>query len=310
MEQSKTNYRVSGHESFACRYSWLPKVAYHLRRDDSLLSDESRAMVELGVGKNMVRSVRFWAQSAGIVVNEGRSGRHSLTQFATALLGDRGLDPYLEDIRTLWLMHWKLATNIDAPLLAWDYLINNWHEPEMTPTTVIAALRKETTKQGDNLSVSTITQHFDTFLHTYVPTKSRKGEILEDNLDCPLVELEFIAQRAESKSAGLKGRREPIYAFNRDRKPEISPEVFLYSLNSFWHSRHSHEETLSLREVAHGHGSPGQVFKLPEDDVRARLEELNRDPSGPFSYAESVNLQQARREKLSGEAELLKQIYR
>jgi hypothetical protein len=266
-------------------------------------------MVELGVGKNMVRSIRFWAQSAGIAVTEGRNGRHTLTDFATALLGERGLDPYLEDIRTLWLIHWKLATSKDAPLLAWDYLINNWHDPEIAPSAIIAALKKETIKQGDTLSLSTITRHFETFLHTYVPTRGRKGEIQEDNLDCPLVELEFIIPRGERES-GSNGRREAIYAFNRDWKPEISHELFTYSLSAFWDTRHREEATLSLREVAHGHGSPGQIFKLPEDDVRARLEGLNKDTNVVFSYAESLNLQQVRRHGARRERDLLKRIYR
>lgn len=308
MEYLQTNYRVSGHESFACRYAWLPKVAYHLGRDDRLFGDESRAMVELGVGKNMVRSIRFWAQSAGIAVTEGRTGRHTLTEFAKTLLGERGLDPYLEDIRTLWLIHWKLATNKDAPLLAWDYLINNWHEPEITSSSVISALRKETIKQGDELSLATISGHLETFLHTYVPTRNRKGEILEDNLDCPLVELEFIVQRGERETA--KGKHESVYAFNRDWKPELTSNLFIYTLNAFWDLRHVEEEILPFREVAHGHGSPGQIFKLPEDDVRARLEELNRAANSPFSYSESVNLQQVRRRNACTEVELLKRIYR
>jgi hypothetical protein len=310
MEYTTANYRVSGHESFACRYAWLPKVARHLQRDDKILGDESRAMVELGVGKNMVRSIRFWAQSAGIAIAEGRNGRHTLTDFATALLGERGLDPYLEDIRTLWLIHWKLATHKDAPLLAWDYLINNWHEPEITLSTVLVALKKEAVKQGVKLSQSTITKHVETFLHTYVPTRGRKGAIQEDNLDCPLVELEFIFRRGDRELAGSNGRREAIYAFNRDWKAEISRELFTYSLNAFWDGRHAKEEKLSLREVAHGHGSPGQIFKLPEDDVRARLEGLNRDTNGPFSYAESLNFQQVRRERVFRERDLLKRIYR
>jgi hypothetical protein len=310
MEYVRTNYRVSGHESFACRYAWLPKVAYHLRRDGALLSDEAKAMVELGVGRNMVRSIRFWAQSAGIAVAKGRNGQHTLTDFATALLGERGLDPYLEDIRTLWLIHWKLATSKDAPLLAWDYLINNWQEPEITLSAVIVALKKETIKQCLKLSPSTITQHFETFLHTYVPTRGRKGEIQEDNLDCPLVELEFIIRRGDRELHGSNGRREAIYAFNRDWKPEISHELFIYSLNAFWDGRHGEEERLSLSEVAHGHGSPGQIFKLPEDDVRARLEALNKDANGAFSYAESLNFQQVRRHKAHLERDLLKRIYR
>jgi hypothetical protein len=304
------NYRVSGHESFACRYAWLPKVAHHLQRDDTILADDSKAMVELGVGKNMVQSIRFWAQSADIASAAGKSRKHVLTRFALALLGERGLDPYLEDIRTLWLIHWKLATNVDAPLLAWDYLLNHWQEPEITQSAVVAALEKESAKQGSKLSLTTIAQHFEVFLHTYVPTRGRKGTIQEDNLDCPLVELELITRQGEREPDGSQGRREAIYAFNRDWKPEISRELFVYSLNDFWQARHKDEATLSLREVAHGHGSPGQIFKLPEEDLRSRLDELNKIRNCPFSYAESLHLQQVRRQRTNNELELLRRIYR
>ncbi|MEK6283373.1 MAG: DUF4007 family protein [Acidobacteriota bacterium] len=310
MEHTTKNYRVSGHESFACRYAWLPKVAHHLQRDHTILTDDSRAMVELGVGKNMVQSIRFWAQSADIVKAPGKTGKHVLTGFAIELLGERGLDPYLEDIRTLWLIHWKLATNVEAPLMAWDYLLNNWQEPEMTQSSVVGALEKEATKRGSKLSSTTITKHFEVFLHTYVPTRGRKGTIQEDNLDCPLVELELITRQGERGADGPNGRRESIYAFNRDWKPEISNELFLYSLNDFWQVRHKDEATLSLREVAHGHGSPGQIFKLPEEDVRSRLEELNNGPNTPFSYAESLHLQQVRRHRAGSGSELLRHIYR
>ena len=46
----------------------------------------------------------------------------------------------------------------------------------------------EAEKQENRFSAVTLEQHFDTFLHTYVPTRGRKGEVQEDNLDCPLVE--------------------------------------------------------------------------------------------------------------------------
>ena len=301
-------YRVSGHESFTCRYTWLPKVVHHLKRDDRLFSNEERAMVKLGVGKNMVRSIRFWAQSTGILATQARDGRYHLTRFATLLLGDRGLDRYLEDTRTLWLVHWKLATNIDAPLLAWDYLLNRWQEPEIAASTVIKVLHRETFKQGDKLSITTLVQHFDTFLHTYVPTRGRKGIIQEDNLDCPLVELEFILKVGEREIDASTNKREAIYAFRREEKPDITPELFIYALNSFWQSRHPSEATLSLREVAHGHGGPGQVFKLPEEDVRTRLEGLNHSQS-PFSYSESISLQRVRRRQDCDEIKLLKAVY-
>jgi hypothetical protein len=41
-----------------------------------------------------------------------------------ALLREDGRDPFLEDIRTLWLIHWKLSTNVQRPLLAWDSIFS------------------------------------------------------------------------------------------------------------------------------------------------------------------------------------------
>lgn len=301
------NYRVSGHESFTCRYTWLPKVVHHLQRDGLLFGNEERAMVQLGVGKNMVRSIRFWAQSADIAITNGKAPGHHLTQFATSLLGDNGLDPYLEDTRTLWLLHWKLSTNVIAPLLAWDYLLNDWQEPEIVTSTVLKALHKETLKQGDKLSLATLAQHFEAFLHTYVPTRGRKGTVQEDNLDCPLVELALIVKVGERDLE--IARRETIYAFRREEKPEITPELFLFCLTSFWRERHTTEHTISFREVAHGHGSPGQIFKLPEDDVRARLDGLDQFTRGGFTYEESSNLQQVRRTDFQDDLKLLKGVY-
>ena len=81
------SYRISGHESFPCRYTWLPKAARALATDPKLFADEDRAMVDLGVGKNMTRSIRFWMQAAGVATPVSRGAGHTLTEFGTTLLG-------------------------------------------------------------------------------------------------------------------------------------------------------------------------------------------------------------------------------
>src|SRR5262245_2132233 len=53
------NYRFSGHETFPCRYTWLPKAVARLQAKPTLFADEDDAMVQLGVGKNMARAIRF-----------------------------------------------------------------------------------------------------------------------------------------------------------------------------------------------------------------------------------------------------------
>lgn len=302
-------YRISGHETFPCRYTWLTKAVRGLRENPKLFSHEADAMVTLGVGKNMVRSIRFWSQVAGMATVVPKGAGHAVTKAGGLLLGERGRDPFLEDIRTLWLIHWNLSTNIENPLLAWDYLLNRWYEPELVPSAVLKMLQKEAQKQQEDLSMVTIEEHFGTFLHTYTPTRGRKGVVQEDNLDCPLVELAFLIKVGERELERSSGKRETIYGFRREEKPEITSELFLYCLNDFWQNRHHVESTLTLREVAHGHGSPGQVFKLPEDDIRTRVDALARQTNGLMKYSETVSQQHIHRSGALDNIELLESIY-
>lgn len=282
--------KFSGHETFPCRYSWLPKAYAALKADRSVFANEDGAMIALGVGKNMVRAIRFWAQAVGIA-EPGEEGTYTITSFGHQVFGEDGFDPFLEDIRTLWLIHWRLSTNVDEPLFAWDYLLNRWQHPEITRQAVLRAFEHEAGRLARRLSKVTLEQHFDTFLHSYVPTRSRKGDIQEDNLDCPLVELELIRKVGERRG-DYAGRREPIYAFSRDPKEEITPELFAYCIDDFWNRRRGAEQTLTFRDLSVAHGSPGQVFKLPESDIRDRLALLESDSHSAFRYRESVAIQQ------------------
>src|SRR4029450_3659562 len=97
--EHQINYRFSGHETFPCRYTWLPKAVQSLAQDPSLFRNEDQAMVRLGVGKNMVRAMRFWTDVAGVSV-DGIDGGSVVSSFGSDLLSESGYDPFLEDART------------------------------------------------------------------------------------------------------------------------------------------------------------------------------------------------------------------
>ncbi|MBC6606949.1 DUF4007 family protein [Hymenobacter sp. BT188] len=285
------HFRFSGHESFPCRYTWLPKAYSKLCQNPYLFSDEDEAMVQLGVGKNMVRAIRFWVQLAGIAQPLPDRKGYSVTPFGHAIFHPTGFDPYLEDVRTLWLIHWKFASPVEEPLFAWYFLLNQWAEPELSRSEVLRAFKAEAARQGRDLSEVTLGQHFDIFLHTYLPARGRKGEVVEDNLDCPLTMLRLLIPAGERLiEASDVRRREPVYAFRRDHKPEISGALLAYCLHDFWRMTRSKEATLSFREVAVVPGSIGQIFKLSEQDLRDRLETLREDSQGMLDYQSSAAL--------------------
>ena len=242
-------------------------------------------MVELGIGKNMVRSLRFWLEVFDVATGAPH-GQFHLTDFAHAVLGPGGFDPYLEDVQTLWLLHWKIATYSDNPVFAWRYLFNDWPHGEFTRTEALTAFDRESQKMGLRHSPVTLGQHFDVFLYSYV-SSSRSGSA-EDSLDGPLVELRLIEPIGERRD-GSDGRREPVYGFRRDAKPEISRAVFEYCVNDYWHQWAPSEATLTFRDIAAAVCSVGRVFLLPEDDVRSRLD-LYVTPGLdlPFAYTPSA----------------------
>lgn len=301
------SYRFSGHETFPCRYAWLPKAVSHLGENPRLFSDEDDAMVHLGVGKNMVRAIRFWADASGVAAS-GEAGME-VTDLGRSVFGPDGHDPFLEDIRTLWLVHWMLSSAVEEPLFAWHYLLNYWHRTDFTRSEALQTFDREAQRLGKRLSPVTLDHHYTTFLHTYLPTRGAKGEILEDNLDCPLTELGFIMKVGDRTTAD-SGRREPIFAFRIEDKPEVSPQLFAYCLDDYWRKRRATETTLAFRDVAVGESSPGQVFKLPEASVRDRLETIERDSDGVFSYQESSAIPQVVRRRTLSPTAMLARIYK
>jgi len=276
--------RFSGHETFACRYAWLPKAVRALKRDPRTFSDEDAAMVELGLGKNMVRALRFWVEAMGVAASDKATRGLVLTPFGEAIFGDGGHDPFLEHDRTLWLLHWNLTSRDVGALFAWRFMFGHWPYPEFSRSEVLKEFRRVSERQGLEHSDVTLAQHLDVFLHTYHPSRANAG--IEDSLDGPLVDLNLMLTVGERRQDGA--RWETVYGFRREPKPEIGQALFDYCLHDFW-DRFESGATLGFRALAMAAASPGQVFKLTETDLHDRLEEAPRGgrPRG-FTYQPSA----------------------
>jgi hypothetical protein len=284
LSEGHPSYRFSGHETFACRYAWLPKAYRAIQADPHIFFNEDAAMVELGIGKNMVRALRFWVDAMG-VAQPSADRTHSVTDLGSAIFGADGCDPFLEETKTLWLLHWTLSSAAAPALFAWNYLLGSWPYPEFSRSEALAAFIRQSQRLGYTHSSVTLSQHLDVFLHTYQSARSARVGI-EDSLDGPFVELRLLQQTGERRSDA--GRWEPVYAFRRESKPEISDELFAYALLDYWDRVAPAEKTMLVRTVVSAPGAPGQAFKLPEEDVRSRLETLSRAGTYGLSYRPSA----------------------
>ncbi len=292
-------HSFSGHETFPFRYPWLKK-GYDAALEDGNIFLRDDATTTLGVGKNMVRSIRHWCLAAGVLAENREDGsRTKPTDLGNRLLADDGLDPYLEDPATLWVLHWHIASN-RSRATTWFWAFSHFHEPEFTRESLASALFNWVqTLSGKQVAESSVRRDVEVFLRTYVPARGSRDDIAEDTLDCPLTELGLIRLPGDGRA----------YRFQRGIQRALPDGVLLYAVLQFWESFAPAAESLALHDLARQPGSPGRLFKIDESSLVERLEGMEEATKGKISYGETAGLRQLYRHERLAPAKALAEAY-
>ena len=296
-----TKPSFSGHQTFPFRYTWLKKGVDAVTENPAIFSSEN-ASVTLGVGKNMVSSIRHWCQVAGLIRTDPHErGRFVATSLGEAIFSDEnGFDPYLDDPATLWLIHWQIATNINQAT-AWYWAFNIFRENQFTPDIFKKQLPEWAQQQKTSTrpaSEKTLQRDIQCFIRTYCQSR-HTTTVLEESFDCPLVELNLIAEFPESDR----------YEFQRGEKETLPVEVFTATLVTFWDICFFKRDALSFSELMYAPLSPGRIFRLDEDTMTTYLEILEQHTDGMLKYDETAGLKQIYRWDNPNLMELLDRYY-
>ena len=298
----KINASFSGHETFPFRYTWLKKGVDAVRENPTIFADDS-ATIALGVGKNMVRSIRHWCQVTQLIKGDGM-GPNRRRAFVLTDLGDRifandGFDPYLEDVATLWFIQWKLATNANRAT-TWFWAFSIFGQNEFRKDVFISELIDWTEKSTQNrISENSVKRDVDCFFRTYVPSRLTKTNIMEDTFDCPLVELNLISDSIDGNT----------YRFHRGPKPSLPIEIFAAALSEFWDAHLTEHSALTFGDIAYSAKSPGRIFQLDEDTLAEYLDRLENLTDGALRYDETAGMKQVYRDQRIDPMKLLHEYY-
>ena len=302
------NPSFSGHQTFPFRYTWLKKGVDAVIEDPTVFSSET-ASVMLGVGKNMVAAIRHWCRVSGLMIEAEKAardqrGQFEPTQLGKAIFGDqkeqRGFDPYLDDPATLWLIHYQIATNINQAT-AWYWAFNVSRGHQFTPQIFARELYKWARQKKQSMrpvSENTLRRDVNCFIRTYCQSR-HTDVVVEETLDCPLVELNLIAELPDGNG----------YEFQRGDKKTLPLEIVAWTLDTFWQFYFPWQEALSFSELMYAPSSPGRVFRLDEDTMTVYLENLADLTEGALQYDETSGLKQVYRQRDLNQMELLKGYY-
>ena len=258
-----------------------------------------QAMVVLGVGKNMVQSIRHWCLTTRVLEPEDkdqRSTRLKITPLGDMLFGPQGIDPYLEDIGTLWLLHWLIVSN-EAKATTWRWAFCLWAQTEFSREQILSDLRSTVSQSRvARVTDSSLSRDIETFLHTYLLSRSAKSTG-EDIVGCPLVELRLL-------------REDPVshrIEFVRGPKPTLPDAVFGYALAEFWESFAGDRNSLTFEDIQYRAGSPGRAFKLDENSMLERLERAEGWSRDALYFDQTAGLRQVLRRAPIDKDRLLKE---
>src|SRR5207244_8456099 len=174
------------------------------------------------------------------------------------------------------------------------------YEPEFTKDSLLSALLSWVETKGvKRIATSSIKRDIDCFIRTYVPSRQAQGLVLEDTLDCPLVELGLVGEAGDHQT----------FQFNRGPQPELPTGVLLSATLDYCQRLAPDAETSSLADLAYHAGSPGRLFQIDEDSLAGRYEEFESWTRGNVGYGETAGLRQLYRRKTVLPLTLLKQAY-
>lgn len=223
-------YSFSGHESFFCKPLWLKKAFDAMNEGVDFTSPDAVAV--LGVGKNMVASIRFWSRAFGLSIND------IPTPFAKSIFDtERGYDPYLEDEGTLWLLHYFLLTKKMASLYHLTFLDFQREKREFDRNQLLSFVRRKCNvpEQKNVYNENTVKKDIGVLLHNYVtPSEVRSNE----DFSAIFLDLNLINALGSDR-----------YAFNDTEPSHIHPNILLYALLDY----KGEDNTISLdgmQEVA------------------------------------------------------------
>lgn len=305
--------RFSGHESFQCRNLWLKKGFDFVTNPDDSRRDFNHdlAVLELGVGKNMVSSIRFWLKAFDMVDDENEQP----TALAEYLFSDSGRDPFLEDLGTLWLLHYKLVKKSEASI--YHLVFNRFRKQriEFTKEHLFNFLLNECERLDESHSPNSIEKDIGVFLKSYVrPDKEKKKDKIEDRYSSLLIDLNLVKNfkiYASKNGKSKEDQKTEWYKIESSDREVLPIEIFFYVILDNLDTTNTtanNRKSISFHKLLNDDNSPGNIFALTPDALVTKINQLVQSYDGVV-YTDDAGVRELQLTTEFDKDEILDQYY-
>lgn len=285
-------YKFSGHETFQCRHFWLKKgYDFLLKKGDF---NDNEALVELGVGKNMISAIKHWLKAFQVIDSESSE----ILPLGHYLFGGDGKDPYLEDIGSLNLLHFKLVENLSQSSI-YQIVFEDFRKKrislDFSSDQLFDFVTKKLILEGEAFSEKSLKNDIKVFLKTYQTSTKKNIKSIEDDYSSILIDLSLI-----DELEGVSESNSQVYQMRYDERSDLNYLIFFYAILTTFKSQTSISVEDIQREVS-------DKFLCNREGTEEKLLELENE--GYIVYKQDAGRKEVQMKDSLDELQILNQYY-
>lgn len=261
------------HQSFYLRDRWLNKALKELKADNRFFYDDE-AFEKIGLGKNMIQSLRHWVVATGIVnenFNEDRKKIHIITELGELI---NIHDKYLRYPDTVAVLHYHLSKERE-PATTWYWFFNIFNERSTTKEDLLNRLNNWVDKNEERkISINSLKRDIDCLIKLYT-----SGE----NEDDP----EEVIQSSFDKLKIIQEKNGEIYKRNGVIE-NIGLGALMYVLLDF--KMINGVESITVDEIVQRKSLWGKIYNMERTTVVQALESLSTHHKYNIKFTRTNNL--------------------
>ncbi|MFR1524210.1 MAG: DUF4007 family protein [Bacilli bacterium] len=246
------NLKFKKNESFYLRDGWLEKAinAIYENKLNNIFSKNNGISI-LGIGSNMVKSLKYWLQASNVIIST--NNKTELSLFGELLYK---YDRYLENQFSLFLIHYNLVKNmIECPLF---YGLFNIDIKTFTKNDFVSVISSYFQSLDLEVKKEYLEDDTGVLLKSYI--NDSKGDNPEDNYVCPLAYLRLLEKKGDKYI-----KTKPIYQ-------SLSYLIVYLCLVDLYEGQSFNIED-SIDEI----NSPIKIFNLDKNMYLQYLEEMKKN---------------------------------
>lgn len=162
---------INKHGSFYLRSGWGTKIIQAVEADDMIFSpaNEQEAVDSIGLGRVMIKALRYWADASGLTTEEKVQG--GIVERRTDLFDlIEANDRYFQKPGSLLLLHRNIALNEDNAT-AWYWAFNEFDKQSFTKEEFVDGLHYFLAVNEMSIKKAAVDKEFNCFKNTYLAEK-------------------------------------------------------------------------------------------------------------------------------------------